>query len=52
MARRAFSPRVANGPAEIQNKIRANFNMGAQWVKVFATNVQNGETFLDYFRGD
>ena len=43
---------TANGPVEIQNKIRANFSMGAQCVKVFATNVQNGETFLDYIRGD
>lgn len=43
---------TANGPAAIQEKIRASFAMGAQCVKVFATNVQNGEAFLDYLRGD
>jgi imidazolonepropionase-like amidohydrolase len=43
---------AADGPTEIQNRIRANFRMGAQVVKVFATNVQNGESFLDYLQGD
>lgn len=42
----------ADGVAEIQHKIRENFSMGAECVKIFATNVQNGDTFLDYIRGD
>jgi imidazolonepropionase-like amidohydrolase len=42
----------ADGVAEIQKKIRENFGMGADGVKVFATNGQNGDTFIDYIRGD
>jgi imidazolonepropionase-like amidohydrolase len=42
----------ADGADEIQLHIRENFALGAQVVKLFATNVQHGETFLDYLRGD
>ncbi|MCL4395518.1 MAG: amidohydrolase family protein [Chloroflexi bacterium] len=43
---------TADGVEEIQRRIRRNFSLGANCVKVFATNVQNGEGYLDYLRGD
>jgi imidazolonepropionase-like amidohydrolase len=43
---------TADGVEQIRHRIRHNFSLGANCVKVFATNVQNGETYLDYIRGD
>lgn len=42
----------ADGPDEVRLRIRENFALGADVVKLFVSNVQNGETFLDYIHGD
>ncbi len=43
---------TADGVEQIQHRIRHNFSLGANCIKVFATNVQNGGTFIDYIQGD
>lgn len=42
----------ADGPDEVRLRIRENFALGADVVKLFVSSVQNGETFLDYIHGD
>ena len=42
----------ADGEAELGLKIRENFAGGADWTKLFITNVRAGDTFEDYLRGD
>ncbi|MBN1318742.1 MAG: amidohydrolase family protein [Anaerolineales bacterium] len=42
----------ADGPHELRKAIRQNFSMGAQVVKLFVTNVCNGQSAEDYIRGD
>jgi imidazolonepropionase-like amidohydrolase len=42
----------ADGPDEIRRCIRENYALGAKVVKLFVSNVQNGETFIDYIQGD
>jgi len=43
---------AADGPDEVRRTIRENFVMGANVVKLFVSNVANGETFIDYIQGD
>lgn len=47
-----FLATPADGPVELRKKIRENFSMGAQFVKLFATNVMSGDSDEDYRRGD
>lgn len=42
----------ADGPHELRKMIRQNFAMGARVVKLFVSNVCNGDTADDYRRGD
>ncbi|MBN1318743.1 MAG: amidohydrolase family protein [Anaerolineales bacterium] len=42
----------ADGPHELRKMIRENFSMGSRVIKLFVTNVCNGETADDYRRGD
>ncbi len=42
----------ADGPEELKRKIGENINDGADWTKLFVTNVRDGETHEDYLRGD
>jgi len=42
----------ADSPEELELKIRENFSQGADWTKLFITNVRQGDTFEDYIRGD
>lgn len=43
---------AVDGPEAIQRFIRENFYMGADLVKLFVSNVANGDTFVDYIQGD
>ncbi len=42
----------ADGPDAIKRCIRENYALGATVVKLFVSNVQNGDTFYDYIQGD
>ncbi len=42
----------ADGAAELEARIRENVSHGADWTKLFITNVRDGDTFEDYLRGD
>jgi imidazolonepropionase-like amidohydrolase len=42
----------ADGVDELRRRIRENYSMGAQCVKIFATNIQNGDRFEDYLHSD
>ena len=42
----------ADGAAELEARIRENASRGADWTKLFVTNVRDGDTFEDYLRGD
>jgi imidazolonepropionase-like amidohydrolase len=42
----------ADGTEELKRKIGENIDEGADWTKLFITNVRDGETFEDYLRGD
>ena len=42
----------ADGVDELTKCIRENVALGAQALKLFVTNVQTGDTFEDYLRGD
>jgi imidazolonepropionase-like amidohydrolase len=42
----------ADGPEELTRKIGENIDDGADWTKLFVTNVRDGESFEDYLRGD
>jgi imidazolonepropionase-like amidohydrolase len=42
----------ADGEDELRHRIRENFAMGAQVLKLFVSNVQNGDRLEDYLRGD
>jgi imidazolonepropionase-like amidohydrolase len=42
----------ADGADEIKRCIRENFALGANVVKLFVSNVANGESFIDYIQGD
>ena len=42
----------ADGDAELDVRIRENASQGADWTKLFITNVREGDTFADYLRGD
>ena len=43
---------TADGTDELRHRIRETFYFGADWLKIFATNVMHGETMEDYLRGD
>ena len=45
-----FLATAADGPQEIRKMIRQNFSMGADVVKIFVSNVSNGQTDEDYRR--
>lgn len=47
-----FLAYIADGVDELKLKIRENFAQGADWTKLFITNVRQGDTFEDYLRGD
>ncbi len=42
----------ADGKEELVLKIRENFSQGADWTKLFITNVRQGDAYRDYIRGD
>ncbi len=42
----------ADGEAELAARIRENVSVGADWTKLFITNVRDGDAFEDYLRGD
>ncbi|MCY3868675.1 MAG: amidohydrolase family protein [Gemmatimonadetes bacterium] len=42
----------ADGEEELTLKIRENFSQGADWTKLFITNVRQGDSYQDYIRGD
>lgn len=42
----------ADGEEELALKIRENFARGADWTKLFITNVRRGDAYEDYIRGD
>ena len=37
---------------EIRRRIRENFSVGAECIKIFITNIQNGDRYEDYLRSD
>lgn len=41
-----------DGPAALRKRIRELFSMGAECVKLFASNIQNGDRYEDYLRSD
>jgi imidazolonepropionase-like amidohydrolase len=47
-----FLASPADGIEELTRRIRENFGMGAQVIKLFVTNVQGGQSYEDYLRGD
>jgi len=47
-----FLATSADGVDELRKMIRQNYSMGADVVKLFVTNVSNGDTDEDYRRGD
>jgi len=48
----AFLAVAADGEEEIRKRIRENFYQGASWIKLFVTNVMNGDRYIDYLQGD
>ena len=48
----AFLAVAADGEEEIRKRIRENFYHGASWIKLFVTNVMNGDRYVDYLLGD
>ena len=42
----------ADGAAELEARIRENVSRGADWTKLFITNVRDGDTYEDYLHGD
>lgn len=47
-----FVGTTADGIDGLRQAIRQTFHMGADWLKLLATNVMRGETMHDYLRGD
>ena len=47
-----FLATVADGADDLRRGIRENFYAGADWLKLFITNVMHGESYEDYLRGD
>ncbi|HZK12686.1 MAG TPA: amidohydrolase family protein [Atribacterota bacterium] len=47
-----FLAAPADGVEELKKMIRQNYSMGADVIKLFVTNVSNGDTDEDYRRGD
>jgi len=47
-----FLATSADGAEELKKMIRQNYSMGADVIKLFVTNVSNGDTDEDYRRGD
>ncbi|MBA7515936.1 hypothetical protein ES705_07981 [subsurface metagenome] len=47
-----FLATSADGVFELRKMIRQNYSMGADVVKLFVTNISNGDTNEDYLRGD
>lgn len=47
-----FLATSADGVDELRKMIRQNYSMGADVIKLFVTNVSNGDTAEDYSRGD
>lgn len=43
---------AADGEEAIRKRIRRNFYQGATWIKLFVSNVMNGERYVDYLQGD
>ena len=43
---------AADGEAAIRKMIRENFYHGARWIKLFVSNVMNGDRYIDYLQGD
>jgi imidazolonepropionase-like amidohydrolase len=42
----------ADGEDAIRKMIRENFYHGARWIKLFVSNVMNGDRYIDYLQGD
>jgi len=47
-----FMGTSCDGPFALRKRIRELFSMGAECVKLFATNIQNGNRYEDYLRSD
>jgi imidazolonepropionase-like amidohydrolase len=47
-----FLAHAADGPERLRQRVRENYNEGANWIKLFVTNLMHGEGFEDYLRGD
>jgi imidazolonepropionase-like amidohydrolase len=47
-----FLGTACDGPDALRKRIRELFSMGAQCVKLFASNIQNGERYEDYLASD
>jgi imidazolonepropionase-like amidohydrolase len=48
----AFMARPADTPDELLTAVRDQYHLGADWIKIFATNRQKGHTYLAYLMGD
>jgi imidazolonepropionase-like amidohydrolase len=48
----AFLATAVDGEEGLRRHIRENFFLGAEWIKLFVTNVMHGETYVDYLHGD
>ncbi len=42
----------ADGVDEVRRRVREAIFLGADVIKIFVSNISNGDTFLDYLRGD
>jgi len=47
-----FLAAPADGERDLVLRLRENLAQGADWAKLFVTNVRRGNTFEDYLRGD
>jgi len=43
---------AADGEEAIRRNVRESFYQGASWIKLFVSNVMNGDRYIDYRRGD
>jgi imidazolonepropionase-like amidohydrolase len=48
----AFLAVAVDGEEALRRHIRENFFLGADWIKLFVSNVMHGDTYVDYLQGD
>jgi imidazolonepropionase-like amidohydrolase len=47
-----FLATAVDGADALRKAIRENFFLGADWIKLFVSNVTHGDSYVDYLQGD